>query len=526
MLKLEKSKFRVTSMKTKITIIITFLFCDIFFAQNITNTVGSTGLFSIRDNALTYFSLNQSNGTIDLIAQLAGNQRGSIFKGGNRFLHTYYHIGTDGRNTFLGINSGNLSFSGSGSNSSYNTGIGVQSLASLTTGSYNSAIGYLSLRDNSTGSNNNSMGYFSLLENTTGSNNSAFGFFSLSNNVLGSSNSAFGYYSLGNNSAGSSSCSFGAYSLSVANGQRNFGFGSNTLRNVSGTDLNFAFGHSSLESNIYGEDNCAFGYRSYFSGTIGSFNCSFGTFSLINTFGRNNTAFGSNALVNNTSGIGNTSVGQYSFYSSTGNFNTAIGDSAGRNITSGSNNIAIGYFAQVPTGTASNQIRLGNTAITYAGIQVAWSVTSDRRLKENIYTISLGLEFISKLNPVSYTRNNDESNKTEYGLTAQEVEEILKSEGIENSGIITVSDEGMYELRYNDLLAPMIKAIQELNEKYLNEEIEITNLKEDNINMNTNLSEIETNFQKINDIKEKLLLVENVLNEVKQPQSEIKLGEK
>jgi hypothetical protein len=52
--------------------------------------------------------------------------------------------------------------------------------------------------------------------------------------------------------------------------------------------------------------------------------------------------------------------------------------------------------------------------------------------------------------------------KTEYGLIAQEVEEVLKQEGVENSAMITVTDEGNYELRYNDLLAPMIKAIQEL----------------------------------------------------------------
>lgn len=512
-------------MKKRIFIVF-ISFCCTVLSQSINNTLQSGGVFSIKDNSNTFLSLNQSNGTINLILPLAGNQRSSIFKGSNRFLHTYFRSGTDGRNTFLGINSGNFNLTGSGINGSYNTCIGFQSLASLSTGSYNSAIGYQSLRDNSTGSNNTSMGYSSLLKNTTGSYNSAFGYYSLFSNEFGNSNTAFGIFSLSNNSAGSSSCSFGANSLSVAVGQRNFGFGTNTLRNISGPDLNFAFGFSSLESNLYGEDICAYGYLSYYTGTTGKFNCVFGSYSLLNTWGMHNTALGSNALLINTSGIGNTSVGQYSLYSATGNFNTAIGDSAGRNITNGSNNTAIGYFAQVPTGTANNQIRIGNTAITYAGIQVAWSVTSDRRFKENISPISLGLGFISKLNPVSYTRINNESQKTEYGLIAQEVEEVLKSEGVENHAMLTVTDEGMYELRYNDLLAPMIKAIQELNEKSLNEEIEITNFKEDNIKMNTSLSEIETNFLKINEIKEKLLRVENILNKTKQPQTEIKLGEK
>ena len=119
----------------------------------------------------------------------------------------------------------------------------------------------------------------------------------------------------------------------------------------------------------------------------------------------------------------------------------------------------------MPDGTLSNQVRIGNTFITYAGIQVPWTITSDRRWKSDIQNSGLGLGFITKLRPVSYLRNNDESKKTEYGFIAQEVEEVLKETGTENTGMITIDDKGMYELRYNDLLAPMVKAIQELNSK-------------------------------------------------------------
>jgi hypothetical protein len=110
-------------------------------------------------------------------------------------------------------------------------------------------------------------------------------------------------------------------------------------------------------------------------------------------------------------------------------------------------------------------VRIGNTLVTYAGVQVAWTITSDRRWKSDIQNSGLGLGFISKLRPVSYFRNNDESQKTEYGFIAQDVEEVLKESGVENSGMITITDEGLYELRYNDLLAPMVKAIQELSEE-------------------------------------------------------------
>ncbi len=35
--------------------------------------------------------------------------------------------------------------------------------------------------------------------------------------------------------------------------------------------------------------------------------------------------------------------------------------------------------------------------------------------------------------------------------------------GAINNGIISKGDDGMYGMRYNDLLAPMVKAIQELD---------------------------------------------------------------
>ena len=104
-------------------------------------------------------------------------------------------------------------------------------------------------------------------------------------------------------------------------------------------------------------------------------------------------------------------------------------------------------------------------SVTYAGVQVAWTVTSDKRWKSNIVQTDLGLDFLSKLRPVSYTRKNDEKQRTEYGFIAQEIEEALKASEVENTGMLTIDDAGMYQLRYNDLLAPMVKAIQELKKE-------------------------------------------------------------
>lgn len=213
------------------------------------------------------------------------------------------------------------------------------------------------------------------------------------------------------------------------------------------TLLNVSFGYQALNPATTGTDNVALGPQTLFS----------------NISGDDNTGTGHGALQSNTTGNNNTANGAYSLYgTSTGGNNIGVGYYAGQNITSGSNNISIGASTSVAVATNDNQIRMGNASITLAQIEVAWTVTSDKQFKNTIQNSDLGLDFITKLNPVSYLRNNDTSNKTEYGFIAQELEEALEDVGVTNSGIITKDDEGMLSLRYNDLLAPLVKSIQEL----------------------------------------------------------------
>jgi len=313
------------------------LSAPMLFSQtgSINNTLGLSGMFTIKDGSTTFLTLSQSDGYLGLSRSLtmpvtAVSGLGVIYKGSDRFIHDYKASGADGYNTFVGINSGNFGMIGTGSLASSNTAVGHSSLTSLTTGHTNSA-----------------------------------------------------------------------------------------------------FGAKSLYYNTDGWANCAFGYYSLYSNAgIGSYN----------------SAFGYSSLDGNTSGISN----------------SAFGQGAGFNITTGSNNTCIGSGAQVPNGTSDNQVRIGNTSVTYAGVQVAWTVSSDSRWKSNIVQSDLGLDFVSRLNPVSYTRKNDDKQRAEYGFIAQEIEEVLKEAGVGNTGMLTIDDAGMYQLRYNDLLAPMVKAIQEL----------------------------------------------------------------
>lgn len=277
---------------------------------------------------------------------------------------------------------------------------------------------------------------------------------------------------------------------------------------------NTANGSQALYYNTTGYNNTSTGYQTLYSNTTGTGNIASGAFSLYaNTTGSFNTANGAYALFYNTTGSYNTANGVNAlFNTTTGNNNTAIGYNAGSSITSGSNNICIGYSTQVPTPTADNQIRLGNAAITYAGIQVAWTVTSDKRLKENIQNSSLGLNFVNKLRPVSYVRKNDTSKKLEFGFIAQEVASALKEENIQNTGFVSVADDGTYSVRYNDFFAPIVKSIQELTA--INNELKKENehLKAKLQSETASLKVQNTEFQKRLELLEKSIMQANANN--------------
>jgi hypothetical protein len=165
-----------------------------------------------------------------------------------------------------------------------------------------------------------------------------------------------------------------------------------------------------------------------------------------------------------------------------GNYNTTIGFSTDVFSDNFTNATAIGYEAIV---TASNTIRLGNGSVGFIEGQVAFTVSSDKRIKNNIKDSDLGLDFITKLRPVKYNMVNPadypeellekrfkgetpdkrpEDNSRVYdGLIAQEVEETLKKMNKTWSGHNIGGGEGKQQsLAYSSLTMPLIKAVQEL----------------------------------------------------------------
>lgn len=121
------------------------------------------------------------NGNINI--PLTTSTVGQIKQNNIISFHTY---GTS--NLFLGPLSGNFTTTGAGTN----TGVGAETLLSLTSGNANAGIGYQALRATTSGLGNTAIGSYALYVNTTGSYNVGIGQNTLHANLLGANNVAIG----------------------------------------------------------------------------------------------------------------------------------------------------------------------------------------------------------------------------------------------------------------------------------------------------------------------------------------------
>ena len=95
---------------------------------------------------------------------------------------------------------------------------------------------------------------------------------------------------------------------------------------------------------------------------------------------------------------------------------------------------------------------------------VTKNISSDQRYKDN-FAVSLGMEFLQKLNPVSYQwidEVNADKNQ-HYGLIAQEVKSVMDQLGIEEADFAGYDGRNPEALAmdYNQLVPIIINAIQE-----------------------------------------------------------------
>jgi len=289
---------------------------------------------------------------------------------------------------------------------------------------------------------------------------------------LGNQNTGIGAGSLPFSAYGPANTAFGASALAADGlGDSNTAVGASALKlNTTGSG-NTAVGDQALYPNTNGQDNTAVGLASLGSNTLGSDNTAVGVVAMeFNTTAGRNTAVGSGALQSQSYDPGynwvsnNTAVGSYALTSNqpdggngnlNGTNNTAVGVEALEFNTTGYYDTAVGVDAYCD---ATDQVRLGNFYVGSIGGKVGWSALSDARAKENIHDLDLGLGLVMQLRPVSF-RYKGGNGRTDMGFVAQDVEALL-GDGYNVLGIGGDTDRTL-SLRYTDLIAPLVKAVQE-----------------------------------------------------------------
>lgn len=153
-----------------------------------------------------------------------------------------------------------------------------------------------------------------------------------------------------------------------------------------------------------------------------------------------------------------------------------------RAVIDASGNFGIGTTAPTTTlqvngviSPSTDNVRtLGTAALRFTTVYATTGTinTSDARQKRDVVDSDLGLDFIGKLRPVSYRWIKGADSQQHYGLIAQEAERaILEAKGgrapAHDNAIVDYDPENdRYGMRYHELIAPIIKALQELLGKF------------------------------------------------------------
>lgn len=212
-----------------------------------------------------------------------------------------------------------------------------------------------------------------------------------------------------------------------------------------------------------------------------SFNVAVGTLAVCNSGNKQRmTAVGNAAGFINT-GVDTVFVGDLAGGSAGGSGSVAIGACAGRFGTN-TNTTQVGFYAYDGNYT-SNRFVLGKYGHTAAYIYVSWTNCSDVRDKTNVSDLpsNLGLNFIRKLRPVSFKfdyrkeymykcgcefgQKDGTLKKCEinYGFLAQQVEQAAQELNVNFDGVSYDEYNDGYTLKTLELLSPIVKSIQELN---------------------------------------------------------------
>ena len=356
----------------------------------------------------------------------------------------------------------------------YNTGVGIDIFAALTTGDNNTVVGNGSGAALTSGAGNVFLGKDTGLATTTGPNNVFIGLNAGKALVSTEDNIAIGSGAL--DGASSTSCSqviaigtdagggalagynnvfIGYQSGLVATSTlQNTGVGGKTFLALTTANENTAFGYESSEQMTTGTGNVTMGFQAGDDITTGSYSVVIGYDSANGmTTGPSNVVIGAQACDGATEIEKCVMIGRLATHSATNN------DSM----------IVIGYNS-TGKGDSTGFINAGGGA-NYAGNNSAsWSTTSDRRIKKNITDNTIGLDEINQIQVRNFEyRTVDEivdfdnaeaavveKEGLQLGVIAQEIEEVLPN-------VVSTTSQGVKSVDPDNITWHLVNAVQELS---------------------------------------------------------------
>lgn len=124
-------------------------------------------------------------------------------------------------------------------------------------------------------------------------------------------------------------------------------------------------------------------------------------------------------------------------------------------------------FAGAPRPASDNTMTLGASGARWSAVWAATGTiqTSDSRHKARIAPSDLGLDFICALRPVRFSWKEDDG-YVHYGLIAQDVAALLPGHRFGGHVLADPAEpDSLQALRYDQFVAPLIKAVQDLAER-------------------------------------------------------------
>ena len=457
------------------------------FSSAVSGSADATVTFveSLKIDASSNILIASTGGTLSTATagtsnlRLGVNAGNSILSGGNQNVLLGDEAGTaitlGDENVFVGFQSGDALVDGT-----FNVAIGSNSLTADTKGKKSVAVGTNALSTQNftslTDTFNTAVGHSAGTGVTSGINNTLIGALAGAALTTATKNTHVGY------SAGG---------VGVITGTRNCTLGHEAGKALTSGASNVYIGAFTGKAETTGTANTAIGDAAYITEADGDENTAIGSQALK----LNQSASNENTMIGSKAGFGNgssaTTFGGCTFVGrNTGNsgrsstFATLVGRNVDQSGAAVNAEIVLGSNV---VGGGANTVRVGtaagNATIDCDGSDTSWAASSDSRLKTDVATCAVGLDFIKDLRPITFKWNTKDavantlpqydadksepvygSGQIQHGFLAQEVKTAIDAHSGLKNGFTMWSEDpnGTQQVAPAALIPMLVKAIQEL----------------------------------------------------------------